>query len=170
MIRLKIETEKPRYCVAKERGIYVVRHIVRGRKGIRALIDLKKPSERTVVFVDEHPCPLAVKILDSGCIVTSAEVSDGRVVWNIVCSEESSVKLMNSVKCKIIEKRPFLQAGNVTYKEYVAVKKALEYGFFDNPRKVKLESLAEELGVSKSTLSSCLRRGLKKILEAYFEG
>ncbi len=169
MIRLRIETEKPKYCVARD-GIYIVRHIVRGKKGIRALIDLKKPSERAVVFVDEHPCPLAVKILDSGCIVTSAEVSDGRVVWNLVCSEEASVRLMNSVKCRIIEKRPFLQAGNVTYKEYIAVKKALERGFFDSPRGIKLEELAEELGISKSTLSSCLRRGLKKILRHYFEG
>ncbi len=168
MIRLKIETEKPKYCIARD-GIYIVKHIVRGKRGIRALVDVKKPSERVVVFIDEHPCPLAVKILDSGCIVTSAEVSDEKVVWNIVCSEESSVRLVNSVKCRIVEKKPFLHRENVTYKEYVTLKKALEKGFFESPRNVTMEELARELGVSKSTLSDCIRRALKKVLLSYFE-
>ena len=170
MLKLKIETEKPKYCIAKDDRIYFVKHIVRSKRGIRALIDVKSRLEKTLIFVDEHPCPLAVKILDSGCIITSAEVSESKVVWNLVCSEEAFLKLMSSLKCRLLDKRHLSEKENITYKEYTALKKALEMGFFDSPKRITLEKLAKESGVAKSTLSDCLRRGLKKVLKDYFEG
>ncbi len=176
MIKLKMETEKPRYCIAKDNGIYIVRHIARGRKGIRALIDIKHPSKRSVIAVDEHPCPIAAKFLDSGCIILSAKVFGKKVVWDILCGKDAFLKLMDEINDKnyrIIEKKNFLKnyniEYNVTYNEYVTLKKALDLGFFECPKKITLEELAKELGVSKSTLSNCIRRGLKKVLMQYFD-
>nr|WP_244372844.1 helix-turn-helix domain-containing protein [Archaeoglobus fulgidus] len=45
---------------------------------------------------------------------------------------------------------------------------ALEKGYFDFPKRVKLEQLAEFFGIAPSTLSEILRRGQKKVLEKYF--
>ncbi len=177
MIKLKMETEKPRYCIAKDNGIYIVKHIVRGKKGIRALVDIKYPSKRSVIVVDEHPCPLAAKFLDSGCIILSAKVFEKKVVWDILCGKDAFLKLMDEINddksYRIIEKKNFLKKDNVeyniTYSEYVTLKKALDMGFFECPKKITLEELAKELGVSKSTLSNCIRRGLKKVLMQYFD-
>jgi len=176
VIKLKMETEKPKYCIAKDEGIYIVKHVVRGRKGIRALVDIKQPSKRSVIVVDEHPCPIAAKFLDSGCIILSAKVFEKRVVWDILCSKDAFLKLMGEIddnkNYKIIEKKEFSKKDmgyNVTYSEYFALKRAFDLGFFECPKKVTLEELAKELGVSKSTLSNCIRRGLKKVLMQYFD-
>ena len=41
---------------------------------------------------------------------------------------------------------------------------ALKLGFFEFPRKIHMKELADKLGVSLSTLSETLRRGLKNML------
>ena len=46
---------------------------------------------------------------------------------------------------------------------------ALKGGFFDYPRKTGLRELSEKLGVKPSTLSETLRRGMRRLLEHYFE-
>ena len=40
----------------------------------------------------------------------------------------------------------------------------MEKGYFDYPKKMDINSLANLLGISKPTLSEILRRGQKKIL------
>ncbi len=45
---------------------------------------------------------------------------------------------------------------------------ALKSGFFDYPRKVSLEELAERLGLTPPALSETLRRGMRRLLEHYF--
>ncbi len=169
MLKVKIETKKPKYCIAKDGEVYVIKHIAKNNGKIRAVVDVKVKSRESYIYIDEHPCPLAVKILDSGCIITSAEVYNDRVIWNLICGGESFIKLMNTVSCKIIDKRYFREKDKITHREYVVLKKALEKGFFDNPRKVNLGELAKETGLAKSTLSDCLRRGIKKVLKSYFE-
>ena len=47
---------------------------------------------------------------------------------------------------------------------------ALRRGFFEWPRRISLEELSRELGVSKVTLSEHLRRGERKLLESIFGG
>ncbi|WP_081423301.1 helix-turn-helix domain-containing protein [Archaeoglobus fulgidus] len=56
----------------------------------------------------------------------------------------------------------------MTYREEEILKIALEKGYFDFPKRVKLEQLAEFFGIAPSTLSEILRRGQKKVLEKYF--
>lgn len=47
-----------------------------------------------------------------------------------------------------------------------ALSEALRRGFFEWPRRVSLEELSRELGISKVTLSEHLRRGERKLLES----
>ena len=49
------------------------------------------------------------------------------------------------------------------------LKLAFEKGFFESPKKIKLDDLAKILGVSKSTASETLRRAIKKVVMRYFE-
>jgi len=73
------------------------------------------------------------------------------------------------VDFEIVYKGRVNDKSNVTYREEEILKIALEKGYFDFPRKIKLEELAKHFGVAPSTLSEILRRGLKKILEMYFK-
>ncbi|MEA5389123.1 helix-turn-helix domain-containing protein [Haloarculaceae archaeon H-GB11] len=47
---------------------------------------------------------------------------------------------------------------------------AYERGYFDSPRKVSLEEVAEELGITQQSLSSRLRRGHRRLIGATLAG
>ena len=60
--------------------------------------------------------------------------------------------------------------GELTAKQHELVRTAYELGYFDYPRKVNLEKLAELMDVSKTTILETLRAAQKKVLVRYFEG
>jgi predicted DNA binding protein len=47
---------------------------------------------------------------------------------------------------------------------------ALESGYFDYPRKVRLSELAKRLNISPSTLDEVLRRAERNVLLKYIQG
>lgn len=171
MLRVRIKTQIPEYGLARKypNAILRLRCVCRGEKGIKALIDLKKPDGKTFLVIDEYECPIAQKILSTGVIVTSADVSNNEAVWSIVCSEEAFRKLMNEIECELISKERFSEEDLVTFREYELLKFAFERGFFDSPKKIKLEEIAKAFDISMSTASETLRRGLKKVLKMFFE-
>ncbi|WP_457548907.1 helix-turn-helix domain-containing protein [Archaeoglobus sp.] len=171
MLRVRIKTPVPEYCIAKNypNSVLRLRCVCNGKRGIKALVDLKKRDGKTILVIDEHKCPLAQKILDTGAIVTSADVSNRDVIWNIVCSEKSFQKLMDYVECELISKERFSDVDAVTQREYEMLRFAFERGFFESPKGIRLDEIADTFGFSKSTVSETLRRGLKKVLKMYFE-
>ena len=58
--------------------------------------------------------------------------------------------------------------ASLTEVQEQALMDALREGFFDYPRRIGLSELARKLGVAPSTLSEVLRRGLRRVLEDYF--
>nr|MCL7344306.1 helix-turn-helix domain-containing protein [Candidatus Aramenus sulfurataquae] len=50
------------------------------------------------------------------------------------------------------------------------MKIAFEAGFFDYPRKIKIQELAEKLNMSVSNLSEILRRAEKNVISNYLRG
>lgn len=54
----------------------------------------------------------------------------------------------------------------MSYKEFEILGLALDYGYFENPKRIKLEELAKMLDISKATASDLLRRTLKKSLKS----
>lgn len=79
-------------------------------------------------------------------------------------------KVLN-VKVKLIrfdELIGLLNSGRVTIlltkSEVSLLRKAYRLGFFDEPRRVSLRSLAKEAGLSASTVSHVLRNGLRKLM------
>lgn len=53
----------------------------------------------------------------------------------------------------------------LTEREIKTLRYALKSGYFDIPRKITLNRLSIELGLSKATVETHLRKALKKILE-----
>ncbi|HNU36416.1 MAG TPA: helix-turn-helix domain-containing protein, partial [Methanomassiliicoccales archaeon] len=52
--------------------------------------------------------------------------------------------------------------------EEVAVRAALEKGYYDYPRSVSLQELAKSFGVTASTMGEILQRGERNIIREYF--
>ncbi len=131
-------------------------------------------SSEAKVLMREHTCLVALPILEAGCIISGAEVREGEITWNIVCDEESFLDMVGKlegygVDFEIIYKGEFAaDRSEVTYREEEILKIALEKGYFDYPKKIRLEELAKLVGIAPSTLSEILRRGTKKVLERYF--
>ena len=62
-----------------------------------------------------------------------------------------------------------LNPVGLTEKQREALAVAFRRGYFSSPREVTLEDIAEELGISRQSLSSRVRRGLYHVLEATLE-
>ncbi|WP_048085544.1 helix-turn-helix domain-containing protein [Archaeoglobus veneficus] len=175
MIRAKIRTSTPECCIIRKHGGSLrFKHIWMGNEGIKGIIDVRSPDESRTVVVENHECSLAVEILDSGVMVISAEVERDSVVWVLICSGDAFRELITkleelNVDYEIIYKIKFSEDEDVSYKEYEILKLAFEMGFFENPRRVKLEDIAKRLGISKSTASDLIRRALKKVVRMYLE-
>jgi predicted DNA binding protein len=56
----------------------------------------------------------------------------------------------------------------VTRRQEQVVRKALEMGYFDYPRRGGLKELSRDMGVSQSTIAEVLQRGERNIIEQYF--
>ncbi|MEM0133538.1 helix-turn-helix domain-containing protein, partial [Acidiplasma sp.] len=57
--------------------------------------------------------------------------------------------------------------GELTLRQKEILYTAYSKGYFDFNRKIDLNGIAQELGVSKKSVQSTLRRGMRKIIEEY---
>ncbi len=99
-------------------------------------------------------------------------VKDGYAYWRLISSRKSIDQLLTLFEQKNIDfellrigKSPYLLEDDkhkLTYDESNALDKAISLGFFEIPRKISLEELANKLGKSKSALSVMLRKIIKK--------
>lgn len=132
-------------------------------------------SRRLVAMVINNNCKLSKMISDSGCFLTSgAYASDGRICWNVMGS--STTHLQNLFNRLIEEgydvKKVSTSSSNystlLSPKQEEALRKAMEMGYYDIPKKITTEELSKALGCAKSTLNITLRNAEKKLIFYYF--
>lgn len=58
--------------------------------------------------------------------------------------------------------------GKLSPQEYQVLKKALELGYFDWPRKINIKELSMVLNLSEASIAEHIRRGVKKVLNTLF--
>jgi predicted DNA binding protein len=116
---------------------------------------------------------LLYAIIKCGVLVNfPVRVREGYAYWRLVSSRERIDDLLNLFDQKRIN-YTLLRIGTSPYNieddknkltldESTILNKAISSGFFEIPRKISLEELANELGKSKSALSVTLRKIIKK--------
>ena len=88
--------------------------------------------------------------------------SAAQALWEFGRANDVEVELV-----RINEYGSVLEGSyGLTAAQREAVLAALELGYFDEPRGVTLEELADELGISEPSASRLVRRGLKRLLTA----
>ncbi|MEM4313596.1 MAG: helix-turn-helix domain-containing protein, partial [Thermoplasmata archaeon] len=79
-------------------------------------------------------------------------------------------ELENSgISMKIIKKELYNTIPSITQRQMDILYISYMKGFFDVKRNITLTNLSKELNIKPSTLEYIIRRGLKKVLEYYFE-
>lgn len=137
--------------------------------------ELAITSERDAkILLREHSCFVALPILESGCIITSVEIKKDHVIWQTICNDEDFLSLIEKLESAKVEFEITYKGrpegkSEITFREEEVLRFALEKGYFDFPKKIRLEEIAEHFGIAGSTVSEILRRAQKKILEKYFK-
>ena len=76
--------------------------------------------------------------------------------------EDVNVELLKKTELQYYNK------PRLTQKQEFFIKKAVELGFYDIPRKINVEKLARRLNISPSTLAEHLRKAEGKIVKDFF--
>jgi len=175
VLRVVIRTETPEWCLIKklDRATILFKQIWLDEDGIKALVTFKTPDGNETHVIKNHRCALAENILSSGAIVVSAVVRRYDILWTLACTDEEFKRLMSTLdesnlNYELIWKSSFFEeSDDLSYKELEVLRLALDYGYFENPKRIKLEDIAEMLDISKATASDLLRRALKKIVKKF---
>jgi len=111
--------------------------------------------------------------LSSGAIVVSAIVRRDYIIWTLACTIEEFKRLISvldkaNLNYELIWKSSFFDEDDgLSYKEFEILRIALDLGYFENPKKIKLEDIAKNLDISKAAASDLLRRALKKVVKKF---
>lgn len=131
----------------------------------------------TSVWIDSSGCDVCTTILsNSSFLISGRTVEDGALLYTFITpSFEAFQTIISSLegkgfKPKILEVGKFQRRREVlTEKQERALWLALKMGFFHYPRNLTMQELSLRLGVSLSTLSETMRRGIRRLLEDHFE-
>jgi len=120
-------------------------------------------------------CRACKAIMRSDCYLRSAKtMGNGKVLWQIIATREDALgEMVQELKkngCTIIlrSKKKLDDTSFVTKRQEVAVRAALDKGYYDYPRGISLQQLAKSFGVTASTMGEILQRGERNIIREYF--
>ena len=75
--------------------------------------------------------------------------------------------LSEGIEVKILRLTSMIGGEKMTTKQEQVIRKALEMGFYDCPRRIRQKDLAKLCGLSSSTLTELLRRAERNMIEAH---
>ena len=106
--------------------------------------------------------------------ILQGNVMPDSIIWAVVIDGYDELKRLLKefiearIDVKVLKVVKARSEDIVTSRQEQIIRIALEAGFFDFPRKITLNQLAEKLNISSSTLAEIIRRAEKNIIEAYF--
>ncbi|EWG08270.1 MAG: bacterio-opsin activator HTH domain-containing protein [Candidatus Aramenus sulfurataquae] len=117
-----------------------------------------------------------VETILSGYIILNGVVWPEEVRWTVILSDYAELKRLlrefvdRKIEVKITRVVKAKSQDVLTARQEQILKIAFEAGFFDYPRKIKIQELAEKLNMSVSNLSEILRRAEKNVISNYLRG
>ena len=139
-------------------------------------VDLVRLGPHTVMgTITTQNCPVCSTLSGLNCSLLSAITKDdSKMEWRLLLSGDDTLKKVTDrldakrIGYRILEVARLSSAKDLTTRQEQIVKMALEMGYFEFHKKIKLEELSDRFGVSAGTLSEILRRAEKNILTHYF--
>ena len=140
-------------------------------------VDIKNRQQRLVsFFVDVVKCRAChVLITSKAFMVYPVDIKKGRMKWLLITDDNRTVgKLVENLEeigcdIKIDRVTPLSEKGVLTDRQEEIIRAAFAVGYFDFPRKIGSEKLADKLSVSVSTLSEVMRAAQRRIFAEYLQ-
>lgn len=134
---------------------------------------IEQEDNRIKINVKTKDPYLLYGVIKHGILVDfPVKVRDGNAYWRLISTRDRIDKLLTLFEHKNIDftllrigKAPYNlddEKARLSLEESKVLDKAIELGFFEVPRNISLENLANELGKSKSALSVMLRKIIRK--------
>ena len=103
---------------------------------------------------------------------TPFEVRDGWVEWEFITDQHHSISLMENLKkakipYKVISISKSESKRLLTTRQREIFDLAVSNGYYDTPRRITLTKLAENIGISKSTLCEMIHLIEKHIIDEF---
>lgn len=131
-------------------------------------------GEKIIVSVTTKKWVACTTILQSDCYIRSAKAFPGGAIeWRLltpgVKTLEDIISKLKEEGCEVdlLKKRRAESVDRLTNRQVLVMQKALEFGYFDHPRRIIARDLAKKVGIAPSTLSETLKRAEKKMAEFY---
>ncbi|MEM4944481.1 MAG: helix-turn-helix domain-containing protein [Saccharolobus sp.] len=149
-------------------------------------VDRQKASKSALLYYFKNFSNSVTSImLKNNVLITRLTISNGIEEWNTYFFGDKEEILSNfieelkQVNTKVEDisvdraklddmKKELILLNSLTPTERQMLYTAVKLGFFEYPKKIKLEELASLFGVTKVTLDRHLRNGIKKILTQLF--
>ncbi len=142
--------------------------------------DLKANGNQIFVLIqgDDHISPLMPKEL---FFIKPVYFEKGYEYWDIGCWEKKIIvefyeKIKKIAEVKVIfikkcEPAIFIQhtVPKLTQKQKYAIEQALEHGYYEYPRKISVEKLADKLGQKRTTFQEHLRKAECKVMNVLLQ-
>lgn len=134
-------------------------------------------GEESIAWFETDGCDVCNTIVSKGAfLVTAWSMESNRLIYTFVSPNARIMRDIISTlerlgfELKILGVERYRRRGLVlTEKQEMALRMALEMGFFNYPKKTTISDVSRKLGISSSTLSEIIRRGMRRLLEYYFE-
>jgi len=140
-------------------------------------IDIVRAGQgRVMGSLKTHKCTACRAFAGADCFLVSATSKpDGKLEWAVLGSDtmvKSLMQVLESQKVtgEVVKVSRLKGEEELTARQENILQIALEKGYFEFPKRIKLRQLARVLDISPATLSEILRRGQKGVLEEHFRG
>jgi predicted DNA binding protein len=118
-------------------------------------------------------CAAAEALRDLTCTIASHAVErDGSMRLEVLTSGRDTLKqvtdrlLSSGAEVEVVKLTSNVENEKLTNRQEQIVRKALEMGYYEYPRRIRQKELANACGVASSTLAELLRRAERNILAA----
>jgi len=147
------------------------------RKGRLKLLVSSHLVENASTWIESEGCDVCNTILSQGAFLISGRVlQNHNFIYSFITpgfkAYKNIISTLEEKGCKVKVLRLWRfesRKGTLTRKQEKALWLALKAGFFEYPRKVNTVELSQLIGLSPPALSEILRRGIRRLLEQYFE-
>ena len=147
--------------------------LIRAHKSVLEFSILEQEDNRVKFNVKTYDPYLLYALIKCGVLVDfPVNVRQGNAYWRLIANRDRIDQLLTIFDDRKIDYE-LLRIGNspynledeahkLTLEESNVLNEAINLGFFEIPREISLEDLANHLGKSKSALSVMLRKIIKK--------
>jgi predicted DNA binding protein len=132
---------------------------------------LESGPSQFLAMVELHSCNACRVLNDSGCLLDSASSRpDGGVIWNVIASNDAAltslVDDLRAIGARVVVERVMVlrTARELTTEQERVLQTAFDMGYYDIPKRVRLEELARRLNMPKATLEVTLGRAQRKVV------